>query len=273
MKNKKNIALALIAFCTIQMGFGQTDTAKIKKEERRVVIIKRTSDSIPDGRDTIELDFSDQDNCMPDVPMVPQPIISATSMNIGFANLNKTANPNLAAFPELNNGKSFHVGLEQAWGFNLIAHKVRLWTGLRYDIFNYRFSDADVRLAAEQPSFGFHIDSGSNNATKSKVVANYIGIPLAIGYQSNKNFVDEGFSIKAGVNAGYRVRTHSKVKTGNGNKDKVFDDFNLNDFSISPFVSIAYNSIGIYARMSTTPFFKEGQGAEAYAFQFGIVVQ
>jgi len=48
--------------------------------------------------------------------------------------------------PELNNAKSIHFGIEQQWGFNLIRGKVRVFTGIRYDIHNYRFQNNYTRL-------------------------------------------------------------------------------------------------------------------------------
>lgn len=262
----------IVQFLGTNLLVAQTDTVRIQKENRRIVIIKKTHDSLPDDRDTIEVSMRDMDEGPQYVPQ-PMAIESLGSLNFGFAAINRGNElQNLSGLPEINNGKSFHIGLEQAWGFNLIAHKLRLWTGVRYDISNYRFSNPDTRLVDNKNTFTYNSDSLSK-ASKSKVVVNYIGVPISIGYQSNKLAVDEGFSIRAGVNAGYRVRTHSKVKTDNGNKDKVFDDFNFNDFAISPFVYVAYNSIGIYARMTTTPLFKDKQGAESYAFQFGIIMQ
>ncbi|MCC7298607.1 MAG: outer membrane beta-barrel protein [Bacteroidia bacterium] len=261
--------LVLVGFFT-GILFAQTDTTEVKRENTRIVIIKKTHDSIEDARDTIEMHWRNgEENYVPQ----PQAILSEGSFNFGFAALSKPGNSNtLASMPELKTGKSFHIGVEQGWGFNLVAHKLRLWTGVRYDILNFRFSNPDTRLKGEQNNFGYTIDSAANSV-KSKLVVNYIGVPVAIGYQSNKHSIGKGFSIKAGVNAGYRVRTHTKVKTENGNKDKVFDDFNANNFAITPFVYVGYNSVGLYARMTTTPFFNENEGADIQCFQFGLVLQ
>jgi Outer membrane protein beta-barrel domain len=265
------VALSLLLFTN---AFAQTDSSEIKKE-KRIVIIKKTHDSDSIQRDTIEINLDNDVDIEfgDDEKMVfePQAIINEGALNFGFAGLMRGSNPVGNEFPELSNGKSLHIGLEQSWGFNLIAHKVRFWTGIRYDIQNYRFNNPNVRLSASQPNFAYTLDS-VNNSSKSKLVVNYIGVPLAIGYNSNENSADEGFWIRAGVNAGYRVRAHSKVKTESGNKDKLFDDFNTNNFAVSPFVYLGYNSVGIYARMTTTPFFNENQGAAANAFQFGIVI-
>lgn len=178
--------------------------------------------------------------------------------------------------PELDNANSIHFGLEQQWGFNLIRGKVRVFTGFRYDFHNYRFQNNFTRLMQDQPEFtavevgGPLIDPIP--VEKSKVVVNYIGIPLSIGFQDHPGD-DSKFSAKVGLHAGYRVRTHTKIKQSGGNVEKQFDDFNMNDFYLSPFVNVNYGDMGLYMRYSLTNLFKSGQGASTQAIQFGITLK
>ena len=178
--------------------------------------------------------------------------------------------------PELNNAKSIHFGIEQQWGFNLIRGKVRVFTGIRYDIHNYRFQNNYIRLTQDQPEFtavevgGPLIDPIP--VEKSKVVSNYIGIPVSLGFQ-DKPGDNSKFSAKVGVHAGYRVRTHTKIKQSGGNVEKQFDDFNMNDFYLSPFVNVNYGDMGLYMRYPLTNLFKSGQGASTQSVQFGITLK
>jgi hypothetical protein len=178
--------------------------------------------------------------------------------------------------PELNNAKSVHWGIEQQWGFNLIRGKVRVFTGIRYDIHNYRFQNPYTRLTQDQPEFtaveigGPLIDPIP--VDKSKVVVNYIGIPVSLGFQ-DKPGDNSKFSAKIGVHAGYRVRTHTKIKQSGGNVEKQFDDFNMNDFYLSPFVNVNYGDMGLYMRYPLTNLFKDGQGANTQSVQFGITLK
>ena len=103
--------------------------------------------------------------------------------------------------------------------------------------------------------------------------SNYLGVPVALGFQSNPNHADKGFWMRIGVTTGYLVRVHTKVKYDNGKKVKEFDDFNFNDFAVTPFVYVGYNSMALYAKYTTTSLFKPNQGPEANAFQFGLVLQ
>jgi len=178
--------------------------------------------------------------------------------------------------PELNNAKSIHFGIEQQWGFNLIRGKVRVFTGIRYDIHNYRFQNPYTRLIQDQPEFtavevgGPLIDPVP--VDKSKVVVNYIGVPVSLGFQ-DKPGDNSKFSAKVGVHAGYRVRTHTKIKQSSGNVEKQFDDFNMNDFYLSPFVNVNYGDMGLYMRYPLTNLFKNGQGASTQSVQFGITLK
>ena len=178
--------------------------------------------------------------------------------------------------PELNNAKSVHFGIEQQWGFNLIRGKVRVFTGIRYDIHNYRFQNNYTRLTQDQPEFTATEIGGPLikpiAVDKSKVVVNYIGIPISLGFQ-DKPGDNSKFSAKVGVHAGYRVRTHTKIKQSSGNVEKQFDDFNMNDFYLSPFVNVNYGDMGLYMRYPLTNLFKDGQGANTQSLQFGITLK
>lgn len=193
--------------------------------------------------------------------------------------------------PELNTAKSLHYGIEQLWGLNLITGKLRFFTGIRYDVYNYRFQSNFVRLTENASEFqaitigGPLIDPIPMN--KSKLVANYVGIPLAIGYQSSpgrwETSESDGsttsysetpkFSIKAGVHTGYRISAHTKLKESGGNTTKQYDDFNLKNFIIAPFVNLEYEDIGLYMRYPMTNLFKTEQGANSQCLQFGITLK
>ena len=200
-------------------------------------------------------------------------VITEGGFQLGFATLQRDNVSGIGTeFPELKNNNSIHIGFNTQWGIKTFSGKWRLWAGFQYDVLNYRFSNSNVRLLPNQSVFNTALDSG-NNSDKSKIVVNYIGIPLSFGYQSKAKDADEGFSIRAGVVAGYRVRTHTKVKLDNNKTTKDFDDFNMNDFLITPFVQASFNNIGIYFRYNTSMLFKDNQGPRYSGMQFGVVFQ
>jgi hypothetical protein len=63
------------------------------------------------------------------------------------------------------------------------------------------------------------------------------------------------------------------VKLDNDKTTKDFDDFNMNDFMITPFVQMSYNDIGLYFRYNTSQLIKDNQGPRYTGMQFGLVFQ
>lgn len=234
---------------TVLMAQGGSDTAEQKVFTRKVVI--RTFPG-----DTSHLSSGK--------------LTQNSFMNFGFARVSPVQmHPN--AMPELSTLNSNHIGISSEYGSRLGNSRFRFWFGIKYDILNYRFENPDARLKPRNGIFDARFDS-SANSVKSKVVVNYLGVPLALSYHTDKNNPEEGLTIRAGIVAGYRVRTHTKVKLENGNKDKEFDDFNFNDFMVTPFIEALYNNFGFYIRMNRTPVFKNNQGMAANGIQFGVVM-
>lgn len=160
---------------------------------------------------------------------------------------------------ELQNGKTLNFCIDQNWGLNLFKGKIRFWYGLSYSINNYRFSNSQVYLTPNEPmaKSQFAVEPQK----KSKLVSNYVGIPISIGFQDKAND-DYRFKLNVGVEAGYLVRAHTKIVNNNDQTTKVFDDFNLNNFVVQPTVHFQYEDVAIFAKYALTPLFKPNQGAD-----------
>lgn len=175
---------------------------------------------------------------------------------------------------ELINAKSLnaYIGIANV-GMQLDRRgHLRFWTGIGADIDNYRFSDTRLRLQAAQPTFSPFIDSTQNSGDtrKSKLTATYLTIPVYLGFHS-RGSSEKGVNVLLGCQFGYRTHTHTKIVSENGAKAKDRDDFNLNDWKISPTVQIGYKGLHFYAKYNLQPFLKERQGPEANLFTFGGV--
>jgi hypothetical protein len=253
----------------------------------------------------VEIEMEDADTFRINLPQAPkitriEPVTREFHHYVGFLYVQQ--NPDFKTqttpggvmtngMPELNTAKSLHYGLEQLWGLNLIKGKLRFFTGLRYDVYNFRFQSNFVRLTENAPEFQAITVGGPTvdpiPMEKSKLVANYIGVPIAIGYQSSpgrwETSESDGsntsynetpkFSIKAGVHTGYLLSSHAKLKESGGNTTKQYDDFNLNNFIIAPFINFEYEDLGVYMRYPLTHIFKTGQGANSQCLQFGITLK
>ena len=278
----------------------------MKKMEISLKKMESQLNKIEDIQVEIEMEDADTDTFRINLPQAPkiskiEPVIREFHHYFGFLYVQQNpADVNTQAttgghvtngMPELNAAKSLHYGLEQLWGLNLIKGKLRFFTGLRYDVYNYRFQSNFVRLTENAPEFQAITVGGPTvdpiPMEKSKLVANYIGVPLAIGWQSNPSRWETSesdgsttsynqtpkFSIKAGVHTGYLISSHAKLKESGGNTTKQYDDFNLNNFIVAPFINFEYEDLGLYMRYPLTNMFKTGQGANSQCLQFGITLK
>ncbi len=316
---KTIIAVLLAALAGHPIAHAQTKKSRIRIESPSA-FHKRTQNSviIKDKHDSIALELEILSNekdtfrfsipqtfrfSLPQAPKISkiEPVIREFHHYFGFlyvqqnpADVNTqttTGGPVTNGMPELNAAKSLHYGLEQLWGLNLIKGKLRFFTGLRYDVYNYRFQNNFVRLTENAPEFQAITVGGPTvdpiPMEKSKLVANYIGVPLAIGWQSNPSRWETSesdgsttsynetpkFSIKAGIHTGYLISSHAKLKESGGNTTKQYDDFNLNNFIVAPFINLEYEDLGLYMRYPLTNMFKTGQGANSQCLQFGITLK
>lgn len=266
----------------------------IAKAQSKKIIVRIESDSAINDTFRINLPQSPKITRIEPVTREFHHYIGYLYMQQNPADVRTQTNPGTVitnGMPELNTAKSLHYGLEQLWGLNLIKGKLRLFTGIRYDVYNYRFQSNFVRLTENASEFqaitlgGPLIDPIPMD--KSKLVANYIGVPIAIGWQSSpgrwQTSESDGintdynetpkFSIKAGVHTGYLISSHAKLKESGGNTTKQYDDFNLKNFIIAPFVNLEYEDVGLYMRYPLTNMFKTGQGANSQCLQFGITLK
>ena len=192
----------------------------------------------------------------------------------GYLNSNnKTSTPEGYEFMDLNYPKSINVQInffEQ--NFNLIQNHFGLITGLGLEYNNYRF-DKDVILDADAETFtGLYLTDTDRDYTKSKLVVNYLNIPLLLEYQTNARSNKRSFHITAGVVGGLRIGSHSKnvYEDGGKHKDKNRDDFNLNPFKVSAMARIGWGKINLYGSYSLIEMFETDKGPELYPFSIGI---
>jgi hypothetical protein len=104
---------------------------------------------------------------------------------------------------------------------------VNLKYGLGLELNNYRY-DRDL-MFEKNPT---RILAATEDLKKSKLALDYVTVPMLL----NLNFTprrDKGFGISGGVSAGYLYSARYKNKDGNGDKNKVHDNFDLEKFKLS----------------------------------------
>lgn len=183
--------------------------------------------------------------------------------------------PTSDQLPELKRAGSDHIGVESLWGFNLIRGRIRFYSGFRYDNYDYNFQNTTTLLKAGAPVFtNLTMDpnfSANPNQIQSKLSTHYFSVPVAIGIEPRhrNNGIDIAH-IRVGINNQFLANSYLRTRFKDKSKNKVVDDFNLNDFLFSPFVHIEYGDMGIYVNYSLTNIFKETQAVGTRLLTIGL---
>lgn len=186
------------------------------------------------------------------------------------SNIPRTTVMRYDEMPALSNAHTQNWGVEILRGINLYKGAFRLWYGLSYESNIYRFN-ADIRIDPNVERFNYRFadpnDPNEKNTKRSNLYTEYIGIPLALGYQNN------GFSkwrFLVGIQGGYLMNAYTTVRYYDDRKVKNYDDFNMNDLMLQPFVRIQWDQIALYGKYSMLGVFKPEQGADQKNMVLGI---
>lgn len=187
-------------------------------------------------------------------------------------NKNKFDMPRGYEFLDLRMEKSINVKLNfYEQNFNLAANKLGLTTGLGFEWVNYRF-DNNVEIRKSENDI---IGISRYDQTKSKLVVNYLNLPLMLEYQTNGHSKKNSFHIGVGIQTGLRIGSHTKVvyqEDGRKKKDKDPGDYNINPFKYDAMVRIGWGKLNLHANYSLNTLFKNNQGPELNPFTVGITL-
>lgn len=131
----------------------------------------------------------------------------------------------------------------------------------------YRFSN-DFRILEDTIPFTIQDDGTSYKKNKLKTTFLEVPLMLTLSPSGGRN----PFYLSAGMYGGVLLGAKQKLKDDNGNKFKIKDDFNLNKFRYGVIGRIGFGPFAVYAQLSMTELFKEGQGPELTPFNVGVSI-
>jgi len=193
--------------------------------------------------------------------------------DLGFTNFNDQTNylsAETQAFApgsdedwfKLKNSKSSNVNI---WFFmqrlNVIKHVVNLKYGLGIETNNYRF-DEPLKFETE-PTTKVIMDN-STRYKKNKLSADYVTIPMML----NINFTphrEQGFSLSAGMSAGYLYASRQKTITDADGKRKKKEDFDLRPWKLNYIAELGLGPVKLYGSYATQSMFEKGLDLTPYA--------
>lgn len=181
-------------------------------------------------------------------------------------------------FLDLRMEKSINVSInffEQ--NFNLISNNFGLTTGLGFEWNNYRFEN-NVAIVRNEAGLidGINMNAEGTNYLKSKLVVNYLTLPILLEYQTNRFSKKNSFHIGGGLLTGLRIGSHTKMVYDDGSKekDKNHDNkgYDTNPFKFELMGRIGWGKINLFANYSLSTLFKDNRGPELYPFAVGITL-
>jgi len=185
---------------------------------------------------------------------------------------NNNSIPKGYEYLDLKVEKSINVKLnlfEQ--NFNLIRNHVGLTTGLGLEWANYRFKNNVVLVQDSFNLYGFYGSDATKSYEKSKLVVNYLNLPLILEYQTNGKDKTNSFHVAVGMILGWRIGAHSK-NIISGSKIKQRDDFSMQPFKYDLTARIGWGILNLNATYAMNTLFKEGRGPELYPFSLGLTL-
>lgn len=173
---------------------------------------------------------------------------------------------------EYNNSVSVNLNV---WQQNLAVTRGRnsafgMFTGLGIGWNNYRF-EQNTRLVHGDEELEYFIDE--INFRKNKLTVSHLNVPLMLEFQTNQRNPNSQFHIAAGINAGIRLRSHTKYvyrDQGSREKEKEFTSYYLVPFRYEAIARIGWGRVNLFATYALNGMFREDKGPEIYPFNIGI---
>ena len=194
--------------------------------------------------------------------------------DLGFANYNDKTDystgtaqsfaPNLSKEDfKLKTGKSSNANL---WLFmqklNVTSHVLNLKYGLGLEMFNFRYKN-DISYTKNPTT----VILDTINFSKNKLFVSYATVPFMININPTPNR-RHGFSLSAGVSAGYRIGAHTKQISDERGKIKDHDDFDLDNWRFAYVAELGLGPVHLYGSYSINPMFKDA--LKQYPYTIGV---
>lgn len=274
----KFLLTPLAIFCASVTGFSQTDTTKSEKPDTirvgGMIIINKKKD---DGSDKTSGEKEDKDGWTIKINTGPKKKNRLTTswfdIDLGFANYTDKSNyasaptkdyvrpirPGEADFTDsdlrLKTGKSINFNLwilRQSYGITRDSKFQAKW-GLMLETNNYRY-DNNVSYNNENRPFIFR---DSISFRKNKLAADYLTVPLMLGFNSNPNR-KKAFVVSAGVSIGYLYSSRNKQISEGRGKEKNRGNFDLEPFKFQYIGEIGMGSLRLYGSYAPQSIYKRG---------------
>ncbi len=166
----------------------------------------------------------------------------------------------------LNTGKTSNVNI---WFFmqklNISKHVLNLKYGLGYEMYNIRY---DTRISYRKDPQPF-VHNDSISFSKNKLFAGYLTVPMMINFNPTPDN-KKGFSLSAGMSAGYLLESRNKQVSGERGKQKVKGNFEMEPWRLAAIAELGIGPVRLYGSYSLNRLQKDITRVEQYPYAVGI---
>lgn len=166
----------------------------------------------------------------------------------------------------LNTGKTSNVNI---WLFmqklNISKHVLNLKYGLGYEMYNIRY---DTRISYQKDPQPF-VHNDSISFSKNKLFAGYLTVPMMINFNPTPDN-KKGFSLSAGMSAGYLLESRNKQVSGERGKQKVNGNFEMEPWRFAAIAELGIGPVRLYGSYSLNRLQKDITRVEQYPYAVGI---
>lgn len=150
--------------------------------------------------------------------------------------------------------------------------RIRLATGIRYNLADYSFS-RDFQLIEGQETFQAAVVDADKEIRRHRLHAHYVQIPFILEFFSKPADVNKSINLAIGYTHNLRFASNYKVKYEDKEKLKVKDDFNLNPSFGMLEARLGVGQLNIYVQYGLDGLFVDGNGPAVTPINIGIVAQ
>ena len=283
----KRIIYTVAAMLLTASGFAQTDTTRKNEPDTikvgNFVIIKKnksgdTTTNNPHKNVYVDINvFNNNNNSSNRVRHNSNVRTNWVIVDLGFANVRDETDygsteaasylkapvggpPFTKSDLSLKTVKSSNVNI---WLFmqklNITKHVLNLKYGLGLEMYNYRY-DNNISYN-KNPAYIF---KDTVDFSKNKLYVGYLTVPFMINLNTTPD-KRKGFSLSAGVSAGYRIGSHTKQISSERGKDKTSGDFDLEPWRLAAIAEVGLGPVRIYGSYSLNTLHQEGLKQYPYA--------
>lgn len=153
------------------------------------------------------------------------------------------------------------VNIYYFYDMRLGKSKFSIHPGIGFGLERYKFNNNKTLGYNTTQDTVFMVPSQFSNLRKTKLITNYLDIPLEVRFSTRPDDPNRSFKISLGFKVGVLFDSYTKQKysdDGEKKKEKNKQNFNLFPIRYGPYFRIGGGNLSVFGYYSISPLFKNG---------------